>query len=61
MSLIVVLHNISGLAPISSYDYQVLVGDGGPRSTLLASGTVKDHRRDDGWKALVRRLLDEAK
>lgn len=60
MSLIVIAQNISNLASESDYTYQVLVGDGGPRSRILATGTVKKHRRSDGWKALIRRILKEA-
>lgn len=62
MSLIVVLTNKSALAPVSDYNYEVLVGDGTPDgSDLIARGQVKAHTRSDGWKALVQRLLDEAK
>lgn len=57
MSLIVVLQNISDLAPTSDYRYQVLVGDGGPRSKVLEVGLVKGHSRADGWQALVQRFL----
>lgn len=60
MSLIVVLTNISQLADVSDYRYQVLVGDGTPeRSQIIARGEVKGHRRADGWKTLVQHLLDE--
>lgn len=61
MSLIVTIRNISELAPISDYEYKVLVGDGTPeRSNLIASGKIKAHVRTAGWKALVRRVLDES-
>jgi hypothetical protein len=61
MSLIVVLTNKSNLAPVSDYNYQVLVGDGTPaRSTLVASGEIRGHERIDGWKKLVQRVIDEA-
>lgn len=59
MALIVVLRNLSSLAPVSDYAYEVLVGDGGPTSRTITEGVVKGHRRDDGWRALVQRLLDE--
>ena len=59
MSLIVVLTNKSKLAPISDYNYQVLVGDGTvERSTVIAQGQVIGHHRERGWRALVQRLLD---
>lgn len=58
MSLILTFRNTSALAPVSNYDYRVLIGDGGPTSHLIASGTLTGHARADGWKALVQRLLD---
>lgn len=62
MALIVVIQNVSSLAPVSDYDYRVLVGDGTPeRSHTIASGKILAHTRDDGWKALVQRVLDESK
>lgn len=61
MALIVVLTNKSGLAPVSDYNYEVLLGDGTiSGSKVLARGGVVGHRRDDGWKKLVQRVLDEA-
>jgi hypothetical protein len=61
MSLIVSIRNTSDLAPISDYEYKVLVGDGTPeRSHLIATGKIKAHVRTAGWKALVKRVLDEA-
>ena len=60
MALILIIQNISALAPVSDYHYQVLVGDGTPsKSTTIAGGTITGHRRSAGWKALVRRLLTE--
>lgn len=59
MSLIVVIRNTSDLAPLSNYDYKVLVGDGTPASKTIAEGTIEGHRREDGWQRLVRRVLDK--
>jgi hypothetical protein len=60
MALIVVLENISSLAPVSDYNYQVLVGDGtSPGSRTIASGQVIGHIRDEGWQALVQRVLNQ--
>lgn len=60
MSLIIVLTNISSLAAVSDYNYEVLIGDGTPaRSTTLAHGTLKGHTRSDGWKRLVEQLLNK--
>lgn len=61
MALIVVVQNISQLAPVSDYRYEVLVGDGSIRSKTIAKGEVKAHARVDGWKKLVQRVLDESK
>lgn len=59
MSLIVVLTNTSLCAPVSNYNYEVLVGDGSvARSKTIAKGKIEGHARADGWQALVQRLLD---
>lgn len=59
MALIIVLQNISELADISDYRYQVLIGDGtSDRSHSIAGGTLQGHRRADGWLELVKLLLD---
>lgn len=61
MSLIIVLTNVSNLAPVSDYKYAVLVGDGTiEKSQTLAAGMVRGHARHDGWQTLVRRLLEES-
>lgn len=57
MSLIITLRNVSDLAPVSDYEYKVLVGDGGLQSRLVESGMVRGHTRTDGWIALIERLL----
>lgn len=55
MALIVVLRNISGLAPVSDYEYQILVNE-----VEIAAGTVHNHLRAEGWKALLRKLVEQA-
>lgn len=58
MALILVLVNRSNLAPVSDYDYEVMVGDGTPaRSKTIARGIVTGHERAAGWEALVQKLL----
>jgi len=47
-----VLRNVSGLAPVSDYAFEVRIND-----RVIASGTVTGHWRADGWEALVSRLL----
>jgi hypothetical protein len=60
MALILVFVNKSNLAPVSDYKVEVLVGDGSvERSKVITAGTVKGHRREDGWQALVQRWLDQ--
>ena len=54
MSLIVVLRNVSKLAPVSDYEYQVLIGDGSPDSRLMETGKVFNHVRANGWDQLIR-------
>jgi hypothetical protein len=54
------LTNVSEMKPVSDYDYMVKVTtlQGGVR--LLSVGRIKNHKRSDGWKALVQQLLNEA-
>lgn len=60
MALIVVLQNMSHLADLSDYNYQVLIGDGTPDgSHTIAHGQLLKHRRADGWKPLVQRVIDD--
>ena len=60
MALILAFVNKSNLAPVSDYSVEVLVGDGSvERSRTIAFGTVKGHRRDDGWEVLVQAFLDQ--
>lgn len=62
MSLIVIARNISELASTSDYDYKVLVGDGTSEgSHIITSGQIKGHKRSDGWKALISRIVEESK
>lgn len=60
MALILIIQNTTQLAPTSDYRYEVLVGDGTPaRSHSIASGTIESHVREEGWVALVHRLLEQ--
>jgi len=60
MSLIITIRNISNLAPQSDYEYTVLIGDGGPRSRIIAGGLVTGHERSDGWEKLAQKVIDNA-
>ena len=46
--------NISKLAAISDYKYLVRVN-----GELIDRGVIKGHKRDMGWKDLVKRLTEE--
>lgn len=60
MALILILTNVSNLAPVSDYNYEVLVGDGSPeRSKVLEQGFIGSHERAEGWRALVQRVLTD--
>lgn len=52
--LIIHIQNITDLAPISDYRYEVLVN-----LEVIASGEVKGHVRADGWAELVRKVIDQ--
>ncbi len=45
--------NLSQLAPVSDYWFQVWIND-----TPIAAGRVRGHTRADGWRALLRRIAD---
>ena len=59
MALILVITNQSNLASTSDYNYQVLIGDGSPRSKTIAQGRILGHVRADGWQTLAQRLIDQ--
>ena len=56
--LAVTFRNISNLADVSDYEYQVLIG-GGKRASLIETGFVRGHRRADGWEKLVKRFFTD--
>lgn len=55
--LAVTFKNISGLAEVSDYEYEVIIG-GGDYVKVLDAGYVRGHKRSDGWEALVKRFLE---
>lgn len=59
--LVITFHNISNLAMVSDYDYEVWVTtrDGGKK--VLSSGQIKGHIRATGWEKLVARLLAQVR
>ena len=46
------IHNISKCAPVSDYEYVVMVNE-----EKIAEGMVYSHHREDGWKKLVEKIL----
>jgi len=54
--LTVLIGNVSDLAPVSDYVYSVSVN--GER---ISQGIVRGHRREDGWKALLKKIAEEGK
>jgi hypothetical protein len=55
VSLIIVLHNDgSGTETAANYDVQVRVNQ-----RVIATARVEGHNRADGWKALVKKFIEE--
>jgi hypothetical protein len=55
--LIVTIGNVSKLAPVSDYEWSVWVANDNGK-VLVAQGSVKGHRRSDGWAALVKKVAE---
>jgi hypothetical protein len=55
MLIIKIVNDGTGTRRIGNYRYQVLIND-----TVIESGTVKEHHREDGWQVLVDRLVDNS-
>jgi hypothetical protein len=53
VSLIIAVHNLSNLAPVSDYRVEVYIS-----RTKIAEGIVRGHTRDDGWRELLRKIID---
>lgn len=53
--------NISDMADISDYEYEVCVTTKAGRKKVLSSGVIEGHERDKGWKELMQRVIDDAK
>ena len=45
--------NVSGLDPLSDYIVQI-----GVNNTVIADGYVRQHRREEGWRELLRMIAD---
>lgn len=56
--LALTFRNISNLAEVSDYEYQVLIG-GEKAVRVIEQGVVQGHIRSDGWEKLVRKFLEE--
>lgn len=56
MSLIIVItNNKTGTNQAANYSYEVRVN-----SAVIESGHIENHDRSQGWKNLVRMLLDDS-
>ena len=51
--LILTFRNVSDLAPVSDYEWTVLVNH-----TVLAHGRLEGHERAKGWEALVKQFAN---
>jgi len=57
--LVVTLQNISQMSEVSDYHFEVWVTTASGGKKLIEVGDVLQHKRSDGWKVLVQRLLNE--
>jgi hypothetical protein len=57
MGLYVLIHNVSrpDTTEVCDYEWRAQIND-----RVLAQGLVVDHRREDGWIALLQRVVDDA-
>lgn len=56
--LIITLTNMSKLADMSDYKYQVMIG-GGNSIRTIEEGVVIGHIREHGWETLLKKLVEE--
>lgn len=54
MSLTITLRNVSNLAEVSDYHYEVSIN-----TRVIESGLVRGHNRSDGWDGLLLLLGSE--
>jgi hypothetical protein len=52
--LVLYIRNTSNCAPISDYEYVVMVN-----AEKIAEGKVLKHKRKDGWQPLVKRICEQ--
>ena len=55
--LVITFQNISELAEVSSYKYEVWVTLKTGEKKIICTGHIGEHKRSDGWKSLVRQML----
>ena len=55
--LVLTFRNISEMAPVSDYEYEVWVTRTDGSKHVIKSGLITKHKRADGWEKLVRRVL----
>lgn len=54
--LVVTFRNLSDMAPVSDYEYEVWVTTTDGHKKVLEAGTITGHTRADGWRVLLQRL-----
>lgn len=55
MLIIKIVNDGTGTADVENYRYQVMVND-----TVIESGDVKSHKRNEGWRGLLLQLVDQS-
>lgn len=48
------VRNISQCAPVSDYEYVAMVN-----AETIGGGTIKGHKRAEGWRELVRKIAEQ--
>lgn len=59
--LVVEVLNVTGVNEIAGYKYEVWVTTKTGRKKIIAEGEIGGHKRSDGWRALMQRILDESR
>lgn len=58
--LIVLVHNDgTGTTECANYNYEVKVTETSTRLKRIAVGWVEGHEREQGWRGLLRRIVDD--
>lgn len=55
MLIIKIVNECTGSVEVGNYRYQVMIND-----TVIESGEVKGHKRNEGWRGLLLQLVDQS-